>query len=45
MTRPKLLSSGVAVYGLCLVALGIAMYRESTPATDKSRLTAQEQLA
>ena len=39
------LSAGVAVYGVCVVALGIAMYRESTPAPDTSALTAQEQLA
>jgi hypothetical protein len=39
------LPAGVAVYGLCLVALGSAMYRESTPAPDTSALTAREQLA
>jgi hypothetical protein len=40
------LPAGVAVYGLCLLALGIAMYTEPTPtAANTLALAAQEQLA
>jgi hypothetical protein len=39
------LAAGVAFYGLCLLALGIAMYTEATPAADTSMLAAPEQLA
>jgi hypothetical protein len=40
------LASGVAVYGLCLLALGVALYRQPTPsAADTLPLAAQEQPA
>ena len=39
------LAAGVALYGLCLIALGIAMYTEASPAADTSMLAAPEQIA
>ena len=39
------LPAGVAVYGLCLLALGVALYTEPTPTADTRPLTAQEQYA
>jgi hypothetical protein len=39
------LPAGVAVYGLCLLALGVALYTAPAPAADTRPLTAQEQYA
>jgi hypothetical protein len=39
------LAAGVALYGLCLIALGIAMYTETSPAADTSMLAASERIA
>ena len=39
------LPAGVAVYGVCLFALGVALYTEPAPTADTRALTAQEQYA
>lgn len=39
------LPAGVAVYGFCLLALGVALYTAPAPAADTRPLTAQEQYA
>lgn len=39
------LPAGVAVYGICLLALGVALYTEPAPTADTRPLTAQEQYA
>jgi hypothetical protein len=44
----KALPTGVALYGLCLLALGIALYTQPAPAPDPAEtppLTVQEQPA
>jgi len=42
----KALPTGVAIYGLCLVALGVALYTQPTPeAEERAVLAAQEQAA
>jgi hypothetical protein len=39
------LAAGVAVYGFCLLALGVALHTEPTPTADTRPLSAQEQYA
>lgn len=42
----KALPTGVAIYGLCLLALGVALYTQPTPeAEERPVLVAQEQVA
>lgn len=39
------LPTAVAVYGLCFLALGVALYTQAAPAEDRSAIAAQEQPA
>lgn len=41
----KALPTGVALYGLCLLALGIALYTQPTPELEETPLLVQEQAA
>ena len=42
----KALPTGVAIYGLCLLALGVALYTQPTPEPDERPVLAvQEQAA
>ena len=45
LNTTRALPTGVAVYGLCLLALGVALYTEPTPSADTRPLTAQGQYA